>query len=613
MVARIWLRFEAQRRLLSEEGSASSAVKPEELLRVTVLEKMQDDAELRASWNSLVMQMNRPEVFYTYEWALAASRAFEGTLRPLICLVYDSDRLCGIAPLAIAHEDPGNVFFLTAATADYCDVLSSTGMRHAVLSSVFGELAKLATHDVTLTNVPSNSVTCRELSEIAKINGFLIHKRPAYQCGLILLGNQEERQALLAAVRKKEKEKRGLKKMEQLGTVRLAQLKPEKAEEELQSIFSAQIGRFLATGRISPLVRADRRQFLTELARLLGRPGWLQVSRLEVNDRPVAWNYGFGFYDSWFWYLPAFETEYEASSPGSCLLRFLVEAACADPSVIRLDLGLGDEAYKERFANAVSSTCHFQLSTSQLRYWQWVARDPLTENLRRFPGVEKTIRRARDAGRDFRKRVQTDGTMASGMYLFQRAAKPLLSKEEICLFEANGAASPDDDSVTLVPVGWKELTDAAVRNADDIQTLQYLMRCASRLRIGASSGSVLMNRDSEPVHFLWVDRYDGFHLSEIDYELHGADPSAVMLFDCWTPLRYRGHGHYANAIQAAAESLWRQHKQAWIFSARKNEPSMRGIRKAGFTYRFSLVRSCRLGRSSVSRQEGIKTFSEIAG
>src|ERR1019366_10662723 len=91
----------------------------------------------------------------------------------------------------------------------------------------------------------------------------------------------------------KKLEKRGLKKLVQLGPIRLTHLSTEQLETGLESIFAAQISRFLATNRLSPLIRPPRRFFLMELGRLLSSAGWLKVSQLEVNGRPVAWNYGF--------------------------------------------------------------------------------------------------------------------------------------------------------------------------------------------------------------------------------------------------------------------------------------------------------------------------------
>ena len=45
-------------------------------MNVAVLEKIPEDPEITLAWNNLVLQMERPEVFFTQQWALAASRAF---------------------------------------------------------------------------------------------------------------------------------------------------------------------------------------------------------------------------------------------------------------------------------------------------------------------------------------------------------------------------------------------------------------------------------------------------------------------------------------------------------------------------------------------------------
>ena len=67
------------------------------------------------------------------------------------------------------------------------------------------------------------------------------------------------------------------------------------------------------------------------------------------------------------------------------------------------------------------------------------------------------------------------------------------------------------------------------------------MRCAKRLRNPTASGFVLWQA-AQAVHFLWIDRFDGFHLSEVDCDLESSDPNAAMIFDCWTPASHRGHG-----------------------------------------------------------------------
>lgn len=161
----------------------------------------------------------------------------------------------------------------------------------------------------------------------------------------------------------------------------------------------------------------------------------------------------------------------------------------------------------------------------------------------------------------------------------------------------------ESKSSSLSPLGWENIASAAMNNADDEQTLQYLARCAQRLRQGRATGYFLQRQGRQPSHFLWVDVYDGFHLSEIDCRLETSDPSAVMIFDSWTPVAQQGHGDYAMAIRLAAAYLQKQQRQVWLFSTARNELSFRWILRAGFVYRFSLVRRRMLWHTTLSRQD----------
>jgi hypothetical protein len=403
---------------------------------------------------------------------------------------------------------------------------------------------------------------------------------------------------------RKERERRGLKKLGQLGSVRLVHLNMEQSEIELESIFNAQISRFLVTNRLSPLLRPDRLLFLKELAKLLGLAGWLKISQLEVNDQPIAWNYGFRFSDSWFWYLPTFQAEFEDSSPGSCLLRLIIEEACSDPSVNRLDLGLGDEAYKARFTNATSATRYVELSKNTTRHLAVAGRHRLAVFAETYPAIEKRIRATREIFRTIQNSVHKIGALATVTRTLKRARRFVNYKSEVAFFEAPQIKVSANDSHALRPLTWKEIASAARSYAEDDQTLAYLMRTAQRLRRGSATGYFLQGDGPDPCHFLWADLYKDFYLSEISSKLESVDPQALMLFDCWTPVSQRGHGHYARAIRMAAAHFQEQQRTVWIFSAANNESSLSGILKAGFVHRFSLVRIKTIWQSKLSRHEG---------
>ena len=111
-------------------------------LRIVPLRKIPEESSLLERWNDLVLQMERPEVFYTCEWALALQSAYQASLRPLLFLGYDGDDLVGVASLATDLGEQ-NVSFLAATTGDYCEFLSRPERRTEFVEAVFAELDQL--------------------------------------------------------------------------------------------------------------------------------------------------------------------------------------------------------------------------------------------------------------------------------------------------------------------------------------------------------------------------------------------------------------------------------------------------------------------------------------
>ena len=164
---------------------------------------------------------------------------------------------------------------------------------------------------------------------------------------------------------------------------------------------------------------------------------------------------------------------------------------------------------------------------------------------------------------------------------------------------------PMSDDLVLRPLDLQTLARAAMRNEEDSETLTYLLRAALRLRSQEheTRGFVLVDPDGTPLHFCWTSPFDGFFIDELGQRLI-ASPAESMIFDCWTPRSSRGHGHYATAITLLAHQLKAQQKIPWIFSAETNKASVRGISKAGFVHRFSMVRRKMFTWQSVKRVDG---------
>ncbi|MGB8985901.1 MAG: GNAT family N-acetyltransferase [Candidatus Sulfotelmatobacter sp.] len=361
-------------------------------MRLVFHREIPENPELHRQWNALALQAERPQVFYTYEWALAVQAAYGASLKPLLLLGYEGNDLVGVASLATDAAEK-NTTFLAANTADYCDFLTAPQHRAEFVNVVLAEM-QTNSASVSLANLPADSATAATLRCKTAKHGFHVFIRPAYWCSQVDLGAGDRRQGLKAGLAGKKKIRRYLREMERAGPVTFAHLQSsEEIQAALPAFADAHVARFLATGKVSSLATPERRLFLQELANRFDGSGVVTLSVLKINDRPVAWNYGFQFHGSWFWYQPTFDASQEQNSPGHCLLSKIVIDACDMDGMEVVDLGLGAEGYKERFGNSTRQTLHVTLTRSWLRHVQEIVRYGAVSGLKKSPRVDSAVRR----------------------------------------------------------------------------------------------------------------------------------------------------------------------------------------------------------------------------
>jgi hypothetical protein len=560
-------------------------------LRLVLLREIPEDEILRRQWDALVDRVEQPQVFYTYEWALAVYRAYRATLHPLLFLAYDEqESLRGVAALATDTSGKQASFFC-ATTGDYCDFLSSVEDRGAFVDEVFGFIRKLGIATAALANLPADSATVSAMHRAGWKHHFHCFARTAYECAQVSLGSLERRREMTPVLPRKKMVRRFVNAMGRESPVRLEHARSWSDVQPILPEFArAHVARFLATGRVSNLARPERRVFLRELARLLSGEGWVVVTRMMTGARAVAWNYGFQFNDTWFWYQPTFDSDLEKYSPGFCLLAKLIEEAAENKSFQVVDLGLGAEDYKERFANRTRKTLHVTLQTSLVRHFGTIARFQVATLVRTSPDLERNVRSVAARLLGLRKRLQERSFAGTLVWFAARLRGSLWSETEVFFCEWSSPARSETSEWELRPLDLNLLAAATEQHSDDELTLAYLVRSARRLRAGKEQGFTLVNSMGTPVHFAWTTAFSGFFLAELNARIEAPSPEAILLFDCWTPVAARGHGYYARAIGLIAERVCSAGKRPWIFSAATNTASVRGIEKAGFQRRYSLVR-----------------------
>ena len=126
-------------------------------MRLTWTNGLPEQEKLREQWNALVFQMEKPEVFYTWEWAAAVARVYGSSAEPWIATAYEGDELVGVA--ALAKSSATEAVFLAGTTADYCDFISLPGKRNELVAQVLQAAEEAGIRTLVLANLPADSAT----------------------------------------------------------------------------------------------------------------------------------------------------------------------------------------------------------------------------------------------------------------------------------------------------------------------------------------------------------------------------------------------------------------------------------------------------------------------
>jgi CelD/BcsL family acetyltransferase involved in cellulose biosynthesis len=569
-------------------------------LRIVLLKEIPEDAELGRQWNCLALRTERPQVFYTYEWALAVYRAYGATLHPLLFLAYDEvGALCGVAALS-TDADEKCASFLCSTTGDYCDFLSAPEKKDEFVAAIVGELKELGIKRTAFANLPADSGTLAAIRRAAPHHSSFCFARTAYVCAQVSLDRLEQGKDGKLVAPGLKRLRRLVKAMGPQAPVQVEHRRTwDSVEPVLAEFIQAHVARFLEIGRISNLAEARRQIFLAELAKVLSERQWFVLTRMTAGERAIAWHYGFQFQGSWFWYQPTFDSSVEKHWPGFCLLSHVIQDACDDPSMTVLDLGLGSEAYKAKFANESCETLYVTLHRSILEHWATIVRYRVASAVKSSARMEKFSGEIRKKLQGIRRRLRDSGAWSTAIWAGKRAARLVRERVEVVFFEGDDCehVSARPQNLQLVPLTLGHLALAATaHNADDL-TLEYLLRCAKRLRAGGAEGYVLAEV-GRAVHFAWTAPMDGFFCSELNTALRASSDS-VILFDCWTPPVIRKQGYYEHAIELISSRIRSRGKRPWVFSVVGNVASTRGIERAGFQRRYSLMRQRVLGRERI--------------
>jgi CelD/BcsL family acetyltransferase involved in cellulose biosynthesis len=288
---------------------------------------------------ALLRRSATDEVFLTPEWQRAWWASFgEGELVPI--LVERDGEPVAYAPFFVSG---GMAFLVGSGGSDYLDVVgeSTPEVLGAILGLLAREVPGLA--GVRLYHVPDLSPTGPAAAVAAAGRGWRWHDEGSLAAPAVRGARKAEAAAAKRSLRRHE---RGLARERPLS---VTFMRDGEIARHLDAFFEQHVRRWEATPFPSLFTDPTQRAFYARLTDAAAAAGWLHFARVDWGGEPVAFHYGFAYGRSLLWYKPSFAIEHARRSPGEVLLRRLLLEG-AGLGLTDFDFGLGEEAFKDRFA-----------------------------------------------------------------------------------------------------------------------------------------------------------------------------------------------------------------------------------------------------------------------
>lgn len=303
----------------------------------------------RDQWNTLASRGNTNTIFQTHQWMTAWWKSL-GHQYQLHCLTAETGQeIHGLAAMMSHAGSPRDWKFLTDTNSDYCD-FAIAGNRYATLEVLLEHFIHRCPgwDSLTLHNIPEQSTTLACLQTLCEKLG--LHHRIGKRIAApeIVFGDDPRGYQFKYSIR------RHCSRLKKLGRLEFEVVRdPQEFPGMLDVLYRQHIERYRKKGERSLFEVQANRDFYGDLAQELAGAGWLHFSRLTLDGAPLALHFGFEYNDTLTWYKPSFDIAYSHYSPGTVLIKHLIDYAQERRMKI-LDFTIGDEGFKSRFSNSIT-------------------------------------------------------------------------------------------------------------------------------------------------------------------------------------------------------------------------------------------------------------------
>jgi CelD/BcsL family acetyltransferase involved in cellulose biosynthesis len=318
-------------------------------------------AQLEAEWNALLQASGADSLFLTWDWLHTWWTHLRGSRQLYLLTVRSGAELVALAPLALAPVrlrrlvPLRNLEFLGAGTvgSDYLDLIARPGWEDAALEAISDHVAQKRLMIRLSERLDPHGWTWREASR--DVCPFIRLEGQTWESYLSTLGSAHRynfQRRLKNLYRRHDVELRRVTSEDERGPAlaRLVQLHQARWDPRGGS-------EAFAPGLVS---------FHEEFTRRALARGWLRLSELRLDGRPVAALYGIRYGRTFSFYQSGFDPAFAKESVGLVLMGVTIRSAIEE-GASEYDLLHGDESYKSQWAREVRELAHLELYPPRLR------------------------------------------------------------------------------------------------------------------------------------------------------------------------------------------------------------------------------------------------------
>lgn len=338
------------------------------MIEISLSNNINDIPVDKELWNSLIKDNETNTIFQTYEWFHAWWNSYGNKHQLVFLTAYYKSKIIGFAPLMVCKEAFSQrvVRFVGDSNTDYCDFVTSKNRLKTIDEFIrYLYSGKVKWTSIVLLNIPDYSTSISCLRTISHKKSYNIQIKSPVPAPVLLIKENKNNAGKLS---NKYSVKRHIKKISSHGKLNFNNYYTKnEILNHINNFFVQHIDRYKLKGKNSQFTHEINKEYFIDIVNALSPNKWLIFSILSLDNNPIAYHFGFEYNNKLIWYKPSFNIKYKDFSPGSIMLKHLIDHSVLN-DLDELDFTIGDEAFKDRFSNHIRYNYNVIINRSRIRH-----------------------------------------------------------------------------------------------------------------------------------------------------------------------------------------------------------------------------------------------------